>query len=74
MEHIEISRIFLEVPKARKIKKKIMNAGFITQIDEVSEVKIGGADTFRIVLYTKDLIKPIEKILKEELNWTVKEV
>ena len=69
MEQIEIEKIFLEKRIAKRVMNKIGNCGFITQVNEVSEKKIGGADFFRIVLYTKLLKEPVEKILKVDVDW-----
>ena len=73
MEQLEIKNVFLEKRIAKRIKNKIGNCGFITQIDEVSSKKIGGADFFRVVLYTSELIDPIEKIIKSDVKWETKE-
>ena len=69
MKHIEIKNIFLEKKIAKKLMRKIGNFGFITQINEVYSDKVGDADFFRVVLYAEELIAPVEKILKQEINW-----
>lgn len=72
METYEVKSLFLSKRQAKAIKKKIMNAGFITQVKEVSLDKIGEVDLFRVVIYHKDLKPIIEKIVKDDINWISK--
>lgn len=69
-EYRKETKAFITRGEAKKIRKHIGNAGYITHVLEVSNEKIKDVDQFKIVIYHESLIPGIEEITKkDDFEW-----
>lgn len=64
-------KVFLDLKVATKVKTYLKRMGFIEATSNSS--KRLDSDTYRIVIYHPDLQQPINDIVKDKKDWTLKD-